>query len=166
MTARTRDSDVGLDDRGVAENAVHRRHEHLAESVRLDVLSQQHEQITDQSLVRQARRGGHEQLAFVQLVAPAVGRKRFVVAVGENDTRWHFFHLGDESITQPVVADRATTRNVQCFRRRSKLAYRIADAERSRTPCGIAFDSRRSRTRDGLTHGDPSLGNPRWVLRA
>jgi hypothetical protein len=43
--------DVGLHHRGLAENAVHRRHEHLAESVRPDVLSQKHEELTDQPLM-------------------------------------------------------------------------------------------------------------------
>src|SRR6266446_6857678 len=53
---------------------------------------QEHEEVTGEPLMERARRGGHEQLAFVQLVATTVGRQRRVLAVGEDDSRRHVLH--------------------------------------------------------------------------
>ena len=69
--------------------------------MRLDVLFQEHEELTDQPLVRQTGRGGHEQLPLEQLAGPAVGWKRLVVAIGEDDARRHVFHPGEKSSPSP-----------------------------------------------------------------
>src|SRR2546425_186691 len=104
--------DVGLDDCGVAEDAIHGRHEYLAQPLRADVLPEEHEDVPDEPLVLQARRGGHKQLAVVQLVTPPVGRQRLVVPIGEDDSRRHLRHPDQESITPSVLADGTRTRNV------------------------------------------------------
>src|SRR5205807_4884018 len=56
--------DVRLDDRGVADDAVHGRDEHVAEPMGLDVLTQQPVEHADRSLVERPRRGGHRQVAL------------------------------------------------------------------------------------------------------
>src|SRR5262245_52360870 len=95
--------EIGLDDRRVAQDAVDGRNEDFVETMLLDVLPKQREKPTDEPLVRGTGRGGHDQLAVVQLVAAAVSWKRLVVAVGKDDSSRRGFHV-DKSSTHALIA--------------------------------------------------------------
>src|SRR5207245_1496999 len=97
---RVQKDQIGLDDGRLAENAVERRDEHLAERMCLDMLPEKGEETTHHPLMGDARRGGHEQLPVVQLVPAAVGRERVVVAIRKDDASGHILRPRWKSITQ------------------------------------------------------------------
>src|SRR5205807_5841909 len=101
----------------------------------LDMLPEKGKETTHHPLMGDTRRGSHEQLPVEQVVPTAVGRERVVVAIRKDDASWHILRPRRKSITQSVVADCASDRNIQCFRPCSIRALRIVDAERLRAPC-------------------------------